>query len=253
MHKRDSIRRLEAELRARGEAARIEAEKSAAELKRMQDSIEKADRERAAFEERKRIEQAQKAEAEQKLKEAARSRRGEENGHEWIDIGLSVKWATCNVGASSPSDFGQYYAWGETSTKSRYNQVNSKTTGLDIDDIQGLRRYDAASYNWGGSWRLPTKFEMEELVEKCSWEWTTQSGHTGYRVTGPNGASIFLPAAGWRDGTSRSGAGGSGRYWSSSTYGSSTDYSFTLVFSSGRSYVDWYRRYFGYPVRPVKD
>ena len=253
MHKRDSIRRLEAELRARGEAARIEAEKSAAELKRMQDSIEKADRERAAFEERKRIEQAQKEEAEQKLKEAARSRRGEENGHEWIDIGLSVKWATCNVGAASPSDYGQYYAWGETATKSRYNQVNSKTTGLDIDDINGERRYDAASYNWGGSWRLPTKDEMKELVEKCRWEWTTQSGHTGYSVTGPNGASIFLPTAGWRDGTSRYGAGGSGRYWTSSPYGSSTDYSFTLVFSSGRFYVDWYSRYYGFSVRPVKN
>ena len=253
MHKRDSIRRLEAELRARGEAARIEAEKSAAELKRMQDSIEKADRERAAFEERKRIEQAQKAEAEQKLKEAARSRRGEENGHEWIDIGLSVKWATCNVGASSPSDFGQYYAWGETSTKSRYNQVNSKTTGLDIDDIQGLRRYDAASYNWGGSWRLPTKFEMEELVEKCLWKWTSQGGRNGYRVTGPSGASIFLPAAGSYYGTSLGDVGEAGKYWTSTPHASYIKRSYQLSFDVFKLSIDWYYRSCGASVRAVKD
>lgn len=119
------------------------------------------------------------------------------NGHKYVDLGLSVVWATCNVGSSSPEDYGNYYAWGETSTKSRYTKENSKTAGISLDDIGGDSKYDAARANWGATWRLPTKTEMEELKDECEWTWTTINGHSGYKVTGPSGQSIFLPTAGF--------------------------------------------------------
>ncbi|MCD8303544.1 MAG: hypothetical protein LUC86_01770, partial [Prevotellaceae bacterium] len=124
------------------------------------------------------------------------------NGHEYVDLGLSVKWATCNVGGSYPSVYGDYYAWGETSTKSSYDEDNCKTYNVSMGSIAGNSSYDAARANWGGTWRLPTADEIDELIDKCDWEWTTRGGHAGYKVTGPNGNSIFLPAAGWRYGTS---------------------------------------------------
>uniref|UniRef100_UPI0025B2398C PEGA domain-containing protein n=2 Tax=uncultured Muribaculum sp. TaxID=1918613 RepID=UPI0025B2398C len=82
------------------------------------------------------------------------------NGHEYVDLGLSVKWAACNVGASSPEDYGNYYAWGETATKAEYTESNSKTYGKTMGDISGNPQYDAARANWGGTWRLPTKAEF---------------------------------------------------------------------------------------------
>ena len=179
---------------------------------------------------------------------------GTSNGHEWVDLGLSVKWATCNVGASSPSDYGNYYAWGETTTKSEYTEENSKTYGRNISDISGNSNYDAARANWGSPWRMPTKSEMEELVNKCTWTWTTQSGHNGYKVTSKtNGNSIFLPAAGWRHGTSLSNAGEYGSFWCSTPDGSDTKYAYRLYFDSGCQRVGWSRRDFGQAVRPVCD
>ncbi|MDE6689885.1 MAG: hypothetical protein K2J86_08430, partial [Prevotella sp.] len=139
------------------------------------------------------------------------------NGHEYVDLGLpsGLKWAICNVGASSPSEYGNYYAWGETTTKAEFTEENNKTWEKNIGDISGNSDYDAARANWGGSWRLPSKKECEELDSKCTWTWTTQGGHNGYKVTGPNGNSIFLPAAGWCLGSSLNDAGDDGRYWSS--------------------------------------
>lgn len=92
------------------------------------------------------------------------------NGHEYVDLGLpsGLKWATCNVGANKPEDYGNYYAWGETGTKSSYGASNSKTYGKQMNDIKGNSQYDAARSNWGGSWRLPTEKELEELVNKCT-------------------------------------------------------------------------------------
>ena len=179
--------------------------------------------------------------------------RGRLNGHEWVDLGLSVLWATSNVGASSPSDYGDYYAWGETKTKSSYTDGNSKTHNVVMPDISGEPKYDAATANWGEGWRMPTKEELEELVDKCDWEWTSQSGRNGYKVTGPNGNSIFLPAAGWRFGTSLNNAGDNGRYWSSTPYGSNTLGAYYLYFGSGRHGVDWVYRISGQSVRPVSD
>ena len=173
------------------------------------------------------------------------------NGHDYVDLGLSVKWATCNVGASSPSDYGDYYAWGETSTKSSYDEDNSKTYGKSMGNIGGNSSYDVARYKWGGSWRLPSKAEMQELVDKCTWTWTTQGGHNGYKVTGKNGKSIFLPAAGWRYGTSPYDIGEGGYYWGSAPNESSTLNAYGLSFYSSRHYVVWGYRYNGFSVRPV--
>ena len=175
------------------------------------------------------------------------------NGHEWVDLGLSVKWATCNVGATLPSDYGDYFAWGEISTKSSYTVNNSKTYNKPMGDIAGNSQYDAARANWGSTWRMPTKKEFQELKDQCIWTWTSQGGHSGYRVTSKtNGNSIFLPAAGWRSGKSLYYVGSNGLYWSAGPY--SNTYGCSLYFFS--SYVNpqsnYYRAY-GFSVRPVSE
>ncbi len=175
------------------------------------------------------------------------------NGHKYVDLGLSVKWATCNVGATSPADYGNYYAWGETGIKPAYSDENCVTYGETMGDIGGDPRYDVARANWGGSWRLPTSSECEELVEECRWEWTTMYGHKGYKVIGPNGNSIFLPAAGWRGGAWHCDAGSYGLYWSSTPYGGLTGRAYYLFFYSDYHIVYWLRRYGGFSVRPVSE
>ena len=175
------------------------------------------------------------------------------NGHEWVDLGLSVKWATMNVGASSPSDYGSYFAWGETRPKSEYTADNCVTWNKDLKDISGNSSYDAARSNWGGSWRLPTQKELEELENKCKWTWTTQGGHKGYKVTGPNGNSIFLPAAGWRYGTSPNNIGVNGYYRSSTPYGSDNQSACYLYFGDAYRGVSWGGRGSGRSVRAVAE
>ena len=180
---------------------------------------------------------------------------GTENGHEWVDLGLpsGLKWATCNVGASSPEKSGNYYAWGETKPKDEYTQENSVTYGKQMDDISGNAQYDAAAANWGGNWRMPTYTEMYELNSICTWEWTKQNSVRGYKVTGPNGNSIFLPAVGYFNGTTfNSGSCVDSYYWSS-TSGSGAGYAGSLEFDSGRSLMYYsFTRYLGLSVRPVK-
>ena len=178
---------------------------------------------------------------------------GSANGHDYVDLGLSVKWATCNVGAFSPEQYGDYYAWGETTPKSEYAEDNCKTYERSMSDIRGNSSYDAARANWGGSWRLPTKAEFDELINNCERQWITLNGVKGMRFTSKkNGNSVFFPAAGYRDGTSTYGAGGSGYYWSSTPYGSYTQNAYYLYFDSGGSASTyWIYRYYGLPVRPV--
>ena len=194
---------------------------------------------------------------------------GTENGHEYVDLGLSVKWATCNVGANKPEDYGDYFAWGETEPKTIYDWSTYKW--CNGSDKTSLTKYntdsdfgivdnkttpelsdDAAHVNWGGSWRIPTDAELLELRDQCTWTWSTQNGVNGYKVTSKkNGNSIFLPAAGYRHDSSLDGAGGYGNYWSSSLYTYYTSDAYFLSFRSSR--VDWYGsyRYNGYSVRPV--
>lgn len=209
-------------------------------------------------------EQTQPSATQRKREEEARRKQttGSINGHEWVDLGLSVKWATCNVGASTPSDYGNYYAWGETTTKSSYTEENSLTYGKTMSELKSLgiintagnltMSYDAARSNWGGTWRMPTMAELDELKSKCQWLWTTQGGYGGYQVTGPNGKSIFVPAAGWRDGTSLYLAGHNGLYWSSSCYDGSYS-SYSLDFDSGGRNVCWGSRGRGFSVRSVSE
>ena len=218
-------------------------------------AAKRAEQEAAAKEEaaRKAAEEKARQEAARKAAEEARSTTGTINGHQWVDLGLSVKWATCNVGASSPSDYGNYYAWGETRTKSKYRADNCTTYGVRMGDISGDSRYDAARANWGGTWRLPTQADMQELIDKCTWTWTSQGGHNGYRVTGPNGSSIFLPAAGYRSGSSLGSAGGYGYYWSSTPNESDAGNVYELNFYGSAHGLYWSIRYLGQCVRPVSD
>lgn len=177
------------------------------------------------------------------------------NGHEYVDLGLpsGLKWATCNVGANKPEDYGNYYAWGETKTKYDYSSSNSVTYGKNYSDIKGNSQYDAARANWGGTWRLPTGAELEELKNKCTWTRTTQNGVKGYKVTGPNGKHIFLPAAGYRRGTSLYNGGYYGYYWSS-TPNDINDYdACKLYFYGGGGLLSDYYRYDGFSVRPVSE
>ena len=207
------------------------------------------------------LERKHKAE-EQKRKEAERIRIEEEskkedarklnnhNGHEFVDLGLpsGLKWATCNVGATKPEEYGDYFAWGEIKPKQRYDydnytyKSNPETLPLSAD---------AAHVNWGGKWRMPTWAEQDELRNNCTWEWTTLYGEKGYKVISKkNGNSIFLPA-GCRNGSDLSGAGSDGNYWSGSLSASDSSYAYGLDFNS--SSVDWYNisRYYGQSVRAV--
>ena len=185
------------------------------------------------------------------------------NEYEWVDLGLpsGLKWAVCNVGAESPEDYGNYYAWGETTTKTEYTTENSVTYGLSISDLRSrgyidgkgnlTSSHDAATVNWGDIWRMPTQYEMRELLYRCSWEWTTQNGINGHKVTGPNGNFIFLPATGYRLGSSFYNAGSNGYHWSST----SLDYNYYAyyLFYDGSDYVSYCNRYRGQTVRPVTE
>ena len=193
--------------------------------------------------------------------------------HAWVDLGLpsGTKWATCNVGANSPEEYGDYFAWGETEPKDYYDYstytwcngsydtmtkycihseygYNGFTDGL----TELLPEDDAATANWGSPWHMPTYEQIEELVDNCTREWTTQGGVYGILVTGPNGNSIFLPAAGYRWNGDLYRAGSLGYYWSSSLGTSFSRSAYYLRFDSG--YWDWdysYRGY-GHSVRAVR-
>ena len=198
---------------------------------------------------------------------------GTANGHEWVDLGLpsGLLWATCNVGASTPEDYGNYYAWGENSTKSTYNWdtykyangagdkltkycsrsdcgnngFTDKLTTLQAGD-------DPTTTNWGSDWRMPSKEQWEELFANTTNQWTTQNGKAGRLFTSKtNGQTLFLPAAGCRYDGSLDDAGSRGYYWSSSLY---TDFPYNawyFRFYSGGYSMRGYDRHFGFTVRPV--
>ena len=178
------------------------------------------------------------------------------NGHEYVDLGLpsGLKWATCNVGADSPEEYGDYYAWGETYTKDEYEKDNCDLWDVEMEDIGGDPEYDVATSEWGDDWRLPTKEDFNELVEECEWKWMKKKGVYGMRVKGPNGNSIFLPAAGGREGSSLTFAGEYGYYCSSTPHESDSQGTYDLFFrSGGNQHVFWINRYYGRSVRPVSE
>ena len=192
--------------------------------------------------------------------------------HEWVDLGLpsGTLWATCNVGANSPEDYGDYFAWGETETKEVYSWETYKwcngsaltltkyctnpTYGSGFfDDKTELDPEDDAAYvNWGSSWRMPTLEQLQELVENCTWTWTQQNGVNGSMVTGPNGNTIFLPAASHYWNESLNAEGSQGRYWSYTLAGNSYG-AIRLYFDSAKASIsnnDY--RFYGLPIRAVR-
>lgn len=171
-----------------------------------------------------------------------------------VDLGLSVKWATCNVGAARAEDAGAYLAWGEKAEKSDYcwTSYYDENCQLSPLSISGMHDYDVATAEWGGTWRLPTLAEMQELCDRCTWTWSEQNGHKGCVVTGPSGKSIFLPAAGTRQGTSLYLAENYGGYLTSTRDDGNAFYARSLVFfSTGEHWIDTNLRDYGQSVRPV--
>ena len=173
------------------------------------------------------------------------------NGHEYVDLGLpsGLKWATCNLGAYSAEEYGGYYMWGVIN-----EAKSSNRNTVWKEDISGNPEYDAATANWGGSWRMPTKAEQEELLNNCNWTWKAINGINGYNIEGPNGNSIFLPAAGIKDvyGTS-SYVGKCCYYWSSTPSDNNVSTSNYLYYSNDSYYngINQYYRSDRLSIRPV--
>ena len=176
---------------------------------------------------------------------------GHSDKHSYVDLGLpsGTLWATCNVGANTPEEYGDYFAWGETKSKSSYTK--SKCSYIDNPTILP-KKADAATINWGESWRMPTKEEFEELMDKCTWEWTTKNKKNGYLITGYNGNSIFLPASGFCfEDKWFSSYIPIAFYWSSTSYGEGVGaWSFYFKSDIYKMYNDY--RYCGLTIRPVK-
>ena len=177
-----------------------------------------------------------------------------------IDLGLpsGTKWACCNVGATTPEGYGGYYAWGETEVKTTYDWSTyiyydgTEGTCQDLgSDIVGTE-YDVAHVKWGSSWVMPTRTQQDELRENCNYEWTKVNGINGYKFTSNNnGASIFLPAAGYHPEGNLYDVGSAGNYWTS-TQDSSDPYStYYLNFYSDDVDCGSNYRYYGLSVRPV--
>lgn len=194
----------------------------------------------------------------------------DDSQYEAVDLGLpsGLKWASFNVGATAPEEYGDYYAWGEVTTKEDYiydtYEYYKVVTGTDADGFDyeedvwvdlgdiSATKYDVAHQKWCGSWRMPTQNEFQELNQYCTWKWGAKNTVYGYKVTGSNGNWIFLPAAGVRYGTDLYYDGGSGFYWSSAPYNQSDAYD--LYFGSGGFGPYHYDcRCFGKSVRPVTE
>ncbi len=194
------------------------------------------------------------------------------NGHDYVDLGLpsGIKWATCNVGATKPEKYGDYFAWGETTTKSDYfwstyfDSHDGITFTMYYKEAGGKTKLDpeddAATVNWGSAWRMPTIAELEELKNNCEWEWcdgtnkkynnTTVKGYIVKSKVSGNSNSIFLPAAGYFYSTSHGYAGSCGFYWSASLSTGNSIGAHYLDFRSGVHVNDNYRCC-GQSVRPV--
>ncbi len=199
------------------------------------------------------------------------------DAHEFVDLGLpsGTLWATCNIGANSPEEYGDYFAWGETegydSGKTNFNWStykwwNGSSTSLTkynrdsnygtVDNKTELDPEDDAAYvNWGPAWRMPSIEQFRELINSSytTTEWTTQNGVNGRKITSKtNGNSIFLPAAGYRYDSSPQMAGSNGKYWSRTLYSDYADYARYLYFDSSVYGTDDNSRYCGRSVRPVR-
>jgi uncharacterized protein (TIGR02145 family) len=193
--------------------------------------------------------------------------------HEYVDLGLpsGLLWATCNVGASTPEEYGHYFAWGETTPKINYSwstyqycngsyntmtkYCNNSSYGYNgfTDNLTTLLpEDDAATVNWGGGWRMPTKEEWQELYNNTTVTWMTQNGVNGRLFTASNGNSLFLPAAGYRGSSNLTGAGSYGDYWSSSLLTGYPGNAWELYFNLDDYDMGNGSRGYGQSVRPVR-
>lgn len=198
---------------------------------------------------------------------------GNIHNHDYVDLGLpsGTKWATCNLGASKPIEYGDYFAWGETQPKDEYTWENykwgkdegqfmtkycTKDSEGKVDNKTVLENFDdAAVANWGNDWRMPTSKEQQELLDGCVWEWTNNydgtgvAGRVGYSKTNSN--IIFLPAAGSINHTENSSLGTEGFYWSSTLFKHTMNGSYFLCFAN--YFIDWRgnKRFNGRSVRAV--
>lgn len=193
-----------------------------------------------------------------------------------VDLGLSVLWADMNVGAKAPEQSGYFYAWGEVSpvpdvpvdwetykwcynfSLTKYCTKRKNGANRYVDNLTTLQPCDdAATVRWGSKWRIPTADELQELCDKCTWEWTTVNGQNGNRVTGPNGNSIFLPATGMYNysGYDLALSGNSGYIWSSTLNPENPDCTSSLRYRSTDNQVQHgtTRRHVGITIRPVQD
>lgn len=193
-----------------------------------------------------------------------------DDSQDYVDLGLpsGTLWATKNVGADTPEGFGSFFSWGETTPKSLYEWSTYKwcVAGYElmskyctsaahgtVDNKTELEYEDDAAYvNWGEEWCMPTLSQMNELQTKCSWRWTKMNGRNGYEVTGPNGNTLFLPAAGYRRGSSVSAVGSYGYYWSSSLVIGSSRHAYAMFLRSDVVDSKNNYRYIGHSVRPVR-
>ena len=188
-----------------------------------------------------------------------------------LDLPSGTLWAACNIGANAPEQYGDYFAWGETQPKDNYSwntyqycngsesslirYCNSSGFGYNgfTDNLTMLLpEDDAATVNWGEDWRMPTKEEWQELFNNTTMTWTQQNGVKGRLFTAANGASLFLPAAGYRWDNELDGIGSYGYYWSRSLRTDYPDYAWYLDFGSGGYHMYGHNRYLGLSVRPVR-
>ena len=181
---------------------------------------------------------------------------GKTNGHEWVDLGLpsGTRWATCNVGASTPEQPGGLYAWGETATKTACTPENSKTHGKDMNDISGNATYDVATAKWGKGWRMPTKEEFDELLRYCDYKYVQRGGLWGHQFTNSkNNRTIFLPSTGYKEGSSKiENAKVCGSYWTSTPYKDSyKNGAHEYHFGAALGEMGTGERSSGFGVRPV--
>ena len=189
---------------------------------------------------------------------------GHLNGHGYVDLGLpsKTKWATCNVGADSPEEYGYYLAWGETEPKNEYVYNKTPLCDVAIDDISNNENYDVAQKKWGNGWSIPTKYQWDELIRCCKLRVTKKNGVNGILFIGKNGKSVFFPSGGRKLNTLLQFEGCDGYYWSSKadyTYRGKSGYppdgystSFhTTITSAGMAFPEPAWRGDGLNLRPV--
>ena len=262
----DEVRAKKAELESQAETERVEAD-----AYRKCTTVAACDSYLKAYPQGRYVAEVRKKKTE--LEQAQQAQQGgncSANGHEYVDLGLpsGTLWATCNVGASKPEGYGNYYAWGDIETKANYNWVDYKYANGEYkltkycsksnygnngftDNLITLQGGDDPATTWGNRWHTPTKKQWDELLQNTTSKWMIQNGVAGVLFVANNGQRIFLPASGVKAYAQFNDAGISGDYWSSSLFTGSPDGAWEFRFSESKLKVHYQYRFFGYSVRPV--